>query len=636
MKQTHIIVGTAGHVDHGKTALTLALTGQNTDRLPEEKRRGLTIVNGFVPLDLKSGRRLGLIDVPGHEQFVKNMMAGVAGIDMALLVIAADEGVMPQTVEHLNILNLLGIHKGVVAITKSDLADEEWISLMEGEIKKLLSTTSLKDAPMIAVSANTGYHIEELKELLDQVAATVVERPSAGLCRLPIDRVFSKQGFGTIITGTLWSGRIDIGSVLELLPEGVELRVRSIQVHGVAVTEAQAGQRTALNLTGAEVDQVKPGNWLCEPGLLHETHRVDVSLNLLKSAKAIAKHTHVRIFHGTEEVLGRVRLLDREILQPGEECLCQLELEEPLAPLRGDRMILRSYSPVVTIAGATVLDSNPLRYKLSNPDTMKIIGRKANLDIGQGVLNALEESGKLLSAKELAKAAQLPEDQAEPAIADLLSMDKIETLALDEIPYYYSVQSDSAWRRQVQDALAEYHKAYPLRRGIPVAEFRQKIFKKVTVRQINALLEAYQKAGLLILLTGSLAAKPGFVNRPSESQEKALAEIMTKFTANIFLPPEWNQAVAEAGIKGPVAQEYLSYLLDAKKLEKIGSVFFAGGTAQEAQARLKAKYPKTFTIAEARDVWGTSRKFAQVILDVMDSQKITKREGDARTWISIS
>ncbi|MCI2109948.1 MAG: selenocysteine-specific translation elongation factor [Acidaminococcaceae bacterium] len=634
MKQTHIIVGTAGHVDHGKTKLTLALTGQNTDRLPEEKRRGLTIVNGFVPLDLKSGRRLGLIDVPGHEQFVKNMMAGVAGIDMALLVIAADEGVMPQTIEHLNILNLLGIHKGVVAITKSDLVDEEWLAMIEEDIKKLLSSTSLKDAPMIAVSANTGYHIEELKDLLDRVAATIVERPSAGLCRLPIDRVFTKQGFGTIITGTLWSGRIDIGSVLELLPEGVELRVRSIQIHGVSVEEAQAGQRTALNLTGAEVGQVKPGNWLCEPGLLHETHRVDVSFTLLKSAKALAKHTHVRIFHGTEEVLGRVRLLDREILQPGEECLCQLELEEALAPLRGDRMIIRSYSPVVTIAGATVLDSNPIRYKLSHPDTMTIIGRKANLDVGQGVITALEESGKLLSAKELAKASQLPEDQAGPAIADLQTMDKIESLTLDNIPYYYSVQTDSEWRRQIREALAEYHKNYPLRRGIPIAEFRQKIFKKISVRQFNALLEEYQKAGILNLLPGSLAAKPGFANTPNPAQQKDLETIMAKFTKNIFLPPEWNQVVTDLGIKGPAAQEYLGCLLDAGKIEKIGSTFFAGGTAQQAQDKLKAKFPKQFTIAEARDVWSTSRKFAQVILDVMDSQGITKREGDARTWIS--
>lgn len=633
MKQTHIIVGTAGHVDHGKTKLTLALTGQNTDRLPEEKRRGLTIVNGFVPLDLKSGRRLGLIDVPGHEQFVKNMMSGVAGIDMALLVIAADEGVMPQTVEHLNILNLLGIHKGVVAITKSDLVDDEWLGMITEDIKKLLATTSLKDAPMIAVSANTGFQIEELKALLDQVASTVVERPSAGLCRLPIDRVFRKQGFGTIITGTLWSGRVANGKVLELLPEGIELRVRSIQVHGVAVEEAQAGQRTALNLTGAEVDQVKPGNWLCEPGLLHETHRVDVAFTLLKSAKAMAKHTHVRIFHGTEEVLGRVRLLDREILQPGEECLCQLELEEPLAPLRGDRMIIRSYSPVETMAGATVLDSNPLRYKLSHPDTMAIIGRKANLDIGQGLVTALEESNGLLTSKELAKAAQLPEDQATPAITDLLAMDKIETLTLDGVPYYYSVQTDSAWREKVQDALTEYHKAYPLRRGIPVAEFRQKIFKKISVKQFNGLLESYQTAGLLTLLPGSLAAKNDFVNTPGPEEEKVLEKISSQYAKNMFLPPEWQEAIAAAGIKGPMAQEYLGYLLDTGKLEKIGGMFFAGGAGKEAETLLRSKYPTQFTIAEARDVWGTSRKFAQVILDVFDSQGITKRDGDIRKFL---
>ena len=295
----HIIVGTAGHVDHGKTELTARLTGVNTDRLPEEKKRGMTIELGFVPLDLDNGLRLGLIDVPGHERFVKNMLAGAAGMDMVMLIVAADEGVMPQTVEHMNIINLLGIDKGVVVITKKDLVDEEWLGLVQEQVDELIAPTSLKDAPIVACSSVTGEGIAELRKVLEQVASSVKPKTASGYARLPIDRVFSKAGFGTVVTGTLWMGKLHPGDTVQIWPLGREARIRSLQVHGQSVGEAVAGQRTAVNLSGVEQDEAPRGGWLAAPGLLRESYRLDVALRLLPDAKPLPQRCRIRVHHGT-------------------------------------------------------------------------------------------------------------------------------------------------------------------------------------------------------------------------------------------------------------------------------------------------------------------------------------------------
>ncbi len=632
MSHEHIIVGTAGHVDHGKTLLTTALTGVDTDRLPEEKKRGMTIVPGFVPLDLKSGRRLGLIDVPGHERFVKNMLAGVAGIDMALLVVAADEGVMPQTVEHLNILHLLGVSKGVVAITKSDLVDEEWLEMVREEVAGLLSHTALKDAPILDVSAFTGRHIDDLKDLLDQVASTVPERPSSGLCRLPVDRAFTKQGFGTVVTGTLWSGHIENGQRLELLPSGEELRVRTLQVHDTPVERALAGQRTAVNLAGPGADRAVPGCWLAEPGLLRESYRLDVSLDLLSDARALAQRTRVRIFHGTLEVLGRVRLLDRETLEPGSSCLCQLELEAPLPPLRGDRIILRSYSPIVTIAGATVLDPNPPRYKLSDPNTMAVIGRKARLDTGEGLLTILEEEASLLSLAALSQAAQLPEEETCEAVDALLEAGRLLSLSIDGTVQYGSAALDRRWQEQMLELLGGYHKKYPLRRGMPVAELRQRVFEKLSVKQLSALLERYADEGLIVLLSGSLAARADFPNTPTARQRADLEALEQAFLDNKFMPPDWDEVVSALHIAPVWAAEYLNWLLENGRLTRVGDLMFSSQAVQEAEALLRANFT-TFTMAQARDLLGSTRKYMQTLLEFFDARRRTVREGDFRRFL---
>jgi len=631
MSSEHIIVGTAGHVDHGKTLLTTALTGVDTDRLPEEKKRGMTIVPGFVPLLLKSGRRLGLIDVPGHERFVKNMLAGVAGIDMVLLVIAADEGVMPQTVEHVNILHLLGISKGVVAITKCDLVEDEWLEMVHEQAAELLASTALKDAPMIDVSAVTGYHIEELKDLLDKVAATVQERESTGLCRIPVDRVFTKQGFGTVVTGTLWSGSIENGQRLQLLPSGDELRVRGLQVYNTPVLKALAGQRTAINLAGPGVEKAEPGCWLAEPGLLQESYRLDVKLDLLADAKTLTQRTRVRIFHGTMEMLGRVRFLDRKTLESGQTCLCQLELESALFPLRGDRVILRSFSPIVTIAGATVLDVMPPRYKLNDPNVMDVIRRKAELDTGEALLNILSDNETLFPLPALSQAAQLSAKETEEAVA-ALGAARLKSLVVDGERQYYSAALDGQWRQHMLKLLDDYHKKYPLRRGMPAAELHQRVFRKLNVKQISALLEGYTAEGLTVL-TASLVAKAGFVCAPTPKQKADLDAIEDVYQKDRFSPPEWNTVVGKLNISAANAAEYLSWLLENDRLSRVGELLFASDAVRDAEKILRSKFTR-FTMAEARDTLGSSRKYVLALLESFDARKHTVREGDSRRFLN--
>ena len=625
----HIIVGTAGHVDHGKTLLTAALTGIDTDRLPEEKKRGMTIVPGFVPLDLKSGRRLGLIDVPGHEKFVKNMLAGVAGVDMVMLVIAADESVMPQTVEHLNIINLLDIDKGVICITKSDMVDEEWIEMVKDDVAELVKGTSLENAPVIEVSAHTGHNIDKLRDILDEVAATVPERPSAGYCRIPVDRVFNKTGFGTIITGTLWMGSISEGQRLEMLPGETEVRVRGIQVHEQPVEKSYAGQRTALNIAGPEVEKVHPGSWLAEPGLLRETYRIDVSLRLLKSAKAITQRKRVRVHHGTREALGRVHLLDREELKPGESCLCQLVLETPLPPLRGDKMILRAYSPMVTVAGATVLDPTPPRRKRYNQASIEELSKKQKWDLSEVVLDVLHKADKPLNVSEIANIAQMPASDIKPVVEQFDDSGRISPLNMEGEPVYMLPERQDELLDATLAMVGEYHKRSPLRKGMPLAELKQKVFPSFTKKQMGAMLDSWKQD---VRTDGANISAADFKCEPRGKDAERIRAIMKEFSADPFSPPEWADVISGLGISKTDEQEYLTYLSDSGKLVKAGPISFSGDALAQAEQKLR-ELGEQFTIGEARDALGTSRKYVQAILEYFDAKKLTIRQGDYRRFL---
>ncbi len=630
----HIIVGTAGHVDHGKTLLTAALTGIDTDRLPEEKKRGMTIVPGFVSLNLQSGRRLGLIDVPGHEKFVKNMLAGVAGIDMVMLVIAADEGVMPQTVEHLNILHLLGIDKGVVVITKIDMVDEEWLAMIHEQVQELIASTSLKNAPIVAVSAYKGQNIDTLLNVLDEVAASLEEKPCSGYCRLPIDRVFSKKGFGTVVTGTLWNGRISIGQKLQLMPKECEVRVRGLQVHGKPVEEALAGQRTAINLAGTEIDKVVCGSWLAEPGLLRETLRIDVNLNLLASAKALPQRARVRIHHGTAEVLGRINLLDRDKLMPGESHTAQLILEAPLSPLRGDRLIIRAYSPMLTIGGAIVLDPSPPKHKRFDQAVLNQLSAKQGKDTGEAILDLICKSKKPLTMAEIANLAQLMLSEAEPYIEKYRENGSLIALKIDNEAQYISLEQKNNLLSLTLIQLRDYHQKYPLRRGMPVAELRQRIFPAYHVKQLAVLLEKWREEAFLSV-NGAVVSLADFLYRPNSKQEKVLEKIIEYYETAKFTPLKWNDLMKEFSIPSAEAGEYQLWLLENAKLIKAGELFYATGAIKEAADILRKKFQaRSFTIGEARDILNISRKYTQYILDYLDMRKITVREEDTRRFLA--
>jgi selenocysteine-specific elongation factor len=627
----YITVGTAGHVDHGKTQLTLRLTGVDTDCLPEEKKRGITIELGFVPLQLANGQMLGLIDVPGHERFVKTMLAGVAGIDMALLVVAADEGVMPQTREHLNILHLLGLDRGVLVITKADLVDADWLDLVREQVRELVAGTTLINAPLIAVSALTGQGIEELLQLLSQVAGCLPPKPASGHPRLPIDRVFSKVGFGTVVTGTLWQGRLCAGQALELWPGGREARVRGLQVHGRQVEQAVAGQRTAVNVSGLPVSALPRGGWLAAPKLLRESRRLDVQLRLLPEAKPLAHRCRLRVHHGTAEVLCRLQLLDREELAPGESCFGQLLLEKPLPPLYKDKLILRSYSPMLVVGGATVLNANPPRHRRYRAEVLSELEHYSSADTGGIILGILERDGLLYNVADLAGASQLPRTEIEPLLRNFIEQGTLAALTVDGEAYYAPPAKLAGWREELQQALAGYHEKYPLRSGLPLATARAKYFARLSQKQLAALIDIWRAHGLMRLEDGWLSLTD-FLPQPHAAQREWLKRIEADYQEYLFSPPDWPEEMERLKVPAEQQAELLLWLGEQGLLTKVAEgVYFhtqAITAARDTLSRFQGA--EGFTLAEARDALATSRKYALPLLEHFDREKITKRIGEKR------
>ncbi|NLB51457.1 MAG: selenocysteine-specific translation elongation factor, partial [Syntrophomonadaceae bacterium] len=406
-----IIIGTAGHIDHGKTTLVKALTGFDTDRLKEEKQRGISIELGFAPFTLPSGQKAAIVDMPGHERFIRHMLAGAFGIDLVLLTIAADEGIMPQTREHMDIIELLGIDKGIVVLTKKDLVDEEWLMLVEEEVETYISKTSLKGMPIIAVSAFTGEGIKELNDFIEKLTLEVQERSSQGYVRLPIDRVFTVPGFGTVITGTLWSGKISTGDTVEMMPPQKKVKIRTIQVHNEKTNVAYAGQRVAVNLQGIELNEIKRGYLLVTPGFLTPSFRIDTRLHLLKGTRTIRNWNRIRFHLGTTEALGRIVLLDRDELNPGEEAYAQIVLEKQIVANKGDPFVIRYYSPVSTIGGGTIIEPNAPKQKRFKEEVLEELTIKEEGSLYEKLLHEMESLNQdIFTIDELArKTGSLPE-----------------------------------------------------------------------------------------------------------------------------------------------------------------------------------------------------------------------------------
>ncbi|MHB9144388.1 MAG: selenocysteine-specific translation elongation factor [Symbiobacteriia bacterium] len=650
----HLIIGTAGHVDHGKTALIRALTGQETDRLPEEKARGISIDLGFAHFRLPSGRRAAIIDVPGHERFIKNMLAGATGVDLVLLVVAADEGVMPQTVEHLDILRLLDVHKGLIALTKVDLVDADWRLLVEEDVHQAVAGTFLEHAPIVCVSAVTGEGLPELTHLLDDLLQETDARNAAGLARLPIDRVFTRPGFGTVVTGTLVSGRIAVEDRLEVLPQGLTVRVRGLQVHGEKMDQAEAGQRVAVNLTGVEKEDLARGNVLASPGVLRPTQSLAGSFVLLESwGRPFATGSRVHLHTGTAEVLARVNLLDRDELEPGQSTYVQLRTEEPVVVDRGDRFILRSYSPMHTLGGGLVVDPHG-RYKRGQSGVTAELEAKAQGGTLDLALQAMVKAGLApVSVADLARLLSWPESQAVGALQELAGQGEVvpagggaatvgappaapggEAGEAGEMRYWHpSVYRDL--QGQVKGQLQAFYRSNPLRWGTPKEELRRRLMPKAEARVWSLALARLQADGI-VAADRDRVALAGHIVELSPVQQATAAAIEGRFAQAGFAPPAPREALEGLPLKGAAAEEVLQHLLDQQVLVKVAEdLLFHRGSLDQARQRVTDYFAshERLGMGDFRDLLGTTRKYAVPLLEYFDQMHLTRRQGDDRVRV---
>lgn len=633
----YLVIGTAGHVDHGKTTLIKRLTGIDTDRLREEKERGISIELGFAYLDLPDGRRAGIVDVPGHERFVKHMLAGIGGIDLVLLVIAADEGVMPQTREHLDIIQLLGIQRGIVVLNKIDLVEAEWLELVEEELHEFLAGTVLAAAPVCKVSAVTGAGIPELLATIAVRTADVPERPTTGPARLPIDRVFSVVGFGTVVTGTLASGSLRVGDAVEVLPAGRAARVRSLQVHKQKVPEAGAGQRVAVNLAGLDVEDVNRGDVLATPGSFRSTRRLDVKLFLLDGApRALKNRARIRLHLGAAEILSRVLLLDRDELEPGGNCFAQLLLEADTAAGRGDRFVIRSYSPMHTIGGGHVVDANPPRHKRFQAEVLKKLDTLEKGSPAEMVAEALRGSGVPVGANDLAAAAGLDPETTAAACAELAAAGTAVRLAGGE--HLAHADNYARWRQTVVDALREYHRRYPLREGYPKEELRSRSFTGFSTGKFQELLQTLAAEGVVTLYAQSLALSEFSDGEPPEGARKLLERMEEAFRRGGTQPPTAAQVFEQVGLSEAEGQEYLHHLIRRGVLVRVDDEWcFHADAVAEARRRLESHLREhgELSVGEARDLLRSSRKYVLPLLEYFDRVRFTRRVGDLRVLVNI-
>ncbi len=624
-----LILGTAGHIDHGKTQLIKALTGIDTDRLAEEKKRGISIELGFANLKLPSGRTLGVVDVPGHERFVKNMVAGATGIDLVLLVVAADDGVMPQTREHLAIIDLLGIERGVVAITKSDLAEEEWIELVKEEVATLISDSSLAGAPILSVSSRTGQGLDELRAVLDELSAEVEARSSDSPFRLPVDRVFTMAGAGTVITGTLWSGAVAIDDDIEVLPSAGRARARSIQVHGEQVSEARAGQRVAINLAGLAKHEIARGDVLQAPGYLTPSVVLDAEVKLLPYwRKPLVNQQRVHVHHGTSEVLARITVLGGDDIPPGESGFVQLRLEEPLAAHHDDRFILRSYSPTETMGGGRVLDATPARHRRHDPGVLKRLDALKRQDASWLVLTSLEESPGPLSLPDIARASQLEEAEAKKTLGTLSGIRRFD---VEGKPYYWTEAALERTAAAFEERLLEFHKANPNAVGIDKQVLKGLMMKAARPKVYDALLAELSSKGSLVIDQATVRHPKASVSAMKEQEE--LARRLVELLASQGVAPEQPRELAEALGKQPeLVRSLLGKLVSQGALVKAGDFTFAPPVIEDVRGKLVEylKANERITASEFRTLIGASRKYAIPLLEYFDSSGLTKREGDYR------
>jgi selenocysteine-specific elongation factor len=623
----NVVIGTAGHIDHGKTALVKLLTGVDTDRLKEEKERGISIDLGFAHLQLPSGIEAGIVDVPGHERFVRNMLAGAAGIDIVLFVIAADEGVMPQTSEHLDIVDILGVDRGVIALTKTDLVDDAWIEMVSSDVSSLVKTTVLESAPIVPVSSVSGKGKDETLKALDDAALRVRKREERRLLRLPVDRVFTVEGFGTVVTGTLWSGRVTSGDSLEIMPSGKRVRARNVQVFGRDVAEALPGQRVALALHGVSRDELARGDWVVTPDAVGSTSMMDVRFDLLKDvSRPLKNRSRVRFHLGASEIIGRIHFLDREELAPGQSAFAQLRLESRALAIEGDRFVVRSYSPQITIGGGTVLLPRASKHRRKNGDVLGLLTLVERGSPIERIEHAIRSGGKTgVPVSELPTHAGVEAPQAEQATNELLNAGRIRRIG-------NVLVHDEAFdtvKTEMVGCLRHYQKSHRLRWGMAKGELRNRL-GDVSGELFSAVFDTLVGEEQVFVRKDRCRVDSSDIDLPPEEAR---------------LKEETERRILEAGFNVPLVKELassdaakktidiLQILVEEGKLVKVTSeLYFHSRRIEEAEKLLTSFLSQNarMQVAEFKDLIKSTRKYAVPLLEYFDKKGVTRRDGDVR------
>lgn len=618
----YVILGTAGHIDHGKSALVKALTGIDPDRLKEEKERGITIDLGFADLRYPDGLIIGIVDVPGHERLVRNMLAGAGGIDLVLLVIAADEGIMPQSREHLYICNLLKIKSGLIVITKADLAESDWVELMKDEVKDFVKGTFLEGAPIVPVSSKTMFNIDLLKEEIRAVALKVEPKPVKGLFKLPIDRVFTLKGFGTVITGTAVSGNISVDDPVEILPSNIKTKVRGLHSHGKPIQTAYAGQRVAINLQGVEKEELRRGDSVVLPGRFTPTKIIDAKLELLRDAPVLKSKSLVHFHLATSETIARVILYGRNELKQGENCYCQFRLQEPVVSMSGDRYIIRRFSPVDTIGGGEVLDPSPPKRKQKDIDENLMIFEKGNLT--EKISLKVQQSG-LYGISTIAIEGWIKAET--PAIRESIEVLREKSLLLSIEDVLIHKTFFDVFREKVTQTLKDFHSKNPLKPGMPKEELR--VMLNMEPKLFSGLITSLKD----VVIEKEIIRLKTFSTVLSQAEESMKTKILELLQKGGFQPPMKEELSQSLKLDQKHLSDILKLLVKEGSLVRISdSMYLTSSFYNKMIETLKDFFRKKpeMTVAEFRDILSTTRKYALPILEYLDSIKVTLRVGDVR------
>ena len=622
----NVILGTAGHIDHGKTTLIKALTGRETDNLKEEKQRGISINLGFTYFDLPSKKRVGIVDVPGHEKFIKNMLAGACGIDIVLLVIAADEGVMPQTIEHLDILNYLDVKKGIIVLTKCDLVDEEFIELVKDDVREKTKGLFIEGAPIVEVDSVSRRGLDELVQKIDEISEDIEEKKTDAPSRMSIDRVFSLKGFGTIVTGTLIEGKISVDDEMTIYPSEKKVKVRNLQVHGCDVKTAYAGQRTAINLSNIKVSEIQRGDVIAQTGSVEESMMIDVNISLVEHCKKSLKHwDRIRVFHGTKQILCRIVPLNEDEIQYGESGYAQLRLEEKIVAKKGDRFIIRSYSPMDTIGGGVIIDTAPKKHKIYDESVIEALKIKEKGELK----DILEEYLKLnlsnyITLKELVSYTGEKEEYVKEGLNALIDENKVFCVN----KYYLHISHYQKLKEKVIEILTKYHKQYRLRNGILKEELRSKVDNSLKVKDMDVILNkmAEEKD---IKVQDNLVSNYDFEVKFNQKQLSIKKEIEDKSRKNGL-----NSLMTKDDIcnKNKFYEEVLE-ALTGETIQKLDDAYYIDKKVYENVKKGLLEYlnkNKEITVAQFRDITKSNRKISIVMLEHFDRNRITKRVEDKR------